>query len=250
LILQDENFKELSTPVSFPRTEPNPLTINTIAKRAPELSNLKLNFYLATRKFSNPEALRNFGQSLAAPKNLTSLTLCQLSKKHRAILQYLGNSCPKLKYLSLTGFRFNRNDVLSLILGEVLQLLPDTQKEFLCEDDEEIHGLQIPPRFLTSFCATLEHLQLEAEDAEKKKLQTSFEYTGLCHFAVAFAFRHFPKLQKFNHSGSSTSSAVKLLYHLGNNGDNEMEHENIYQENSQNLLLSWTIKTPFSGKLL
>ena len=248
--MQDENFKELSTPVSFPRTEPNPITIDTIAKRAPELSTLKLNFYLATRKFSNPEALRNFGQSLSGFQHLTSLTLCQLSKKHRAIFQYLGNACPKLKYLSLSGFRFNRNDLVSIILGELVQRLPDIQKEFLCEDNEEIHAVEVPPQFLTSFCATLEHLQLEAEDAEKKKLQASYEYTGLCHIAVAWAFRHLPKLQQFNHSGSSTSSAVKLLYHLGSNGDNQIENENIYQENSPNLLLSWTIKSPFSGKLL
>lgn len=237
--------------MAFPRTEPNPLTINTIAKRAPELSTLKLNFYFAARKFSNPEALRNFCQSLSAPKNLTSLTLCQLSKRHRALFQYLGNACPKLKYLSLTGLRFNRNDLVSLILGEVVQLLPDTKKDFLFEDNEDIHSLEIPQQFLSAFCATLEHLQLEPEEAEKKKLQASFEYTGLCHFAVAFAFRHLPKLQQFNHSGSSTSSAVKLLYHLGiNNSENQMEHENIYQENSQSLLLSWTIKTPFSGKLM
>lgn len=244
----DENFKELSTHVAFPSTQPNSLIISTISNRAPEISSLQLNFDLAAIKIA-PEFLKDFSQSLSALTMLTSLTLSQLSKKHRTILQYLGNACPQLKSLQLSGFRFNRKDLVNLMLGDCVHKLPDSTKEFLLEDDKEIHSLDIHPQFLTSFCATLEHLELQTEDfEEKKKLQASYEYTGLCKIAVAFAFRHLPNLKQFSHQGSSVSSAVKFLYQFSNSNEmSQLESENVFCDENSPPFMIWTQNSPFSG---
>lgn len=235
----DASFVELDTHIVFPKTEPNEKVIQIIGYRSPNIETLKLNFEMVMKK-TPLEKLKPIVISLNVLTNLTSLSLYCLNKHHRAILNYVGHSCPKLEHFCVTGFRIVKKDLLALILGDTLDLFPG--KDVILEEESDIHKFQILPQYLAPLCSSLQHLQLEDLE-EKKKLRKSCEYSGLSYSAVAFAIRHMTILHRIDHSSSSVSSAVKLL----NQNSKEIYEETDDINRSLRLPHSMTTNKPFSG---
>lgn len=70
----DSSFTQIDTHVCSPSSKPNEKLIQTIAKRSPNIEELKLNFINAERE-TLEEILKPFVISLSSLANLTSLTL-------------------------------------------------------------------------------------------------------------------------------------------------------------------------------
>jgi len=203
----DENIVELNAHVAFPDASLNPKLIETISLRSPFVSTVKFNFELLRRKSNLELSLIPFIRSLSVLSHLTNLSLNKLNKRYRSILMHVGQSCPKLTSLSISGFRIVKKDIFALIIGEECTTL-----EHHLESDETLEHklsmLQLNEKKLTPICHTIQHLQLEDVD-ESKKLSSD---NSVSPSVIAFLLRHMPNLQTLNHSGTSVSYAVKLLY--------------------------------------
>jgi len=245
----DNSFTELDTHVVFPKTEPNEKFVHSICNHSPSIEVLKLNFEMVGK--STPiEKLNPIVASLSSLVNLTSLSLYLLHKHHRELLNYIGISCPRLQHFCITGFRILKKDILALMLGETLKQFPDKE---MVEEENDVN-LKISTEYLSPFCFTLQHLQLEDLE-EKKKIRKSCEFSGLYPASVALLLRHMPNLRRIDHSSSSVSSAVKLLYHIPSANENlGSNHKNIYEESKDytnpRLPSPLITKSPFSGKLV
>nr|SVE85417.1 EOG090X0431 [Daphnia pulicaria] len=118
-------------------------------------------------------------------------------------------------------------------------------------EEEKNVIIEILTEYLSPFCFTLQHLQLEDLE-EKKKFRKGSEFSGLYPASVALLLRHMPNLRRIDHSGSSVSSAIKLLHQippanetLGSN------HKNIYEASQDytnpRLPSPFITNSPFSG---
>ena len=240
----DASFTELESHVAFPRSEPNEKFIQIIGAHSPRIETLKLNFELVSKRTSL-EKLKPIAQSFSALANLSKLSLCYLKKQHKCLLRFLGNSCPRLKQLCITGFTLTRKEILSLVLGEAIDKFGDYSP--LLEDEEcEIHHIQMPSEYITSMCSTLQHLQLEDLN-EKNKLKKIREYSGLTPTVVAFAIRHLPNLERIDYSASSVSAAVKLLDHNPDAISAKKLEEFLEEDASLPISLSSHCNVPFTG---
>lgn len=244
----DSSFIELDTHAVFPKTEPNEKFVLTICSRSPNIEKLKLNFEMVAK--STPiEKLNHIVISLYTLANLTTLSLCYLNKHHRKLLSYIGRSCPRLRHLCITGFRCVKKDIVAILLGENIHSFSEYDIIFGEEHDVNV---KISPSYLTPFCSTLQHLQLEDNKEEKRKFQKSYEFSKLSSSSVALLLRNLPNLQRIDHSSSSISSAVKLLHQIPTACDILVHnYERImYEEDngtSSRHRIPCEINVPFSG---
>ncbi len=211
----DSTFKELETHATFPGSEPNSKLIPTIVKHSSLLQKLKIDFTLI-KKGLGARIVTPLITSLSPLHHLTSLELYQLDKAHRSVLKFIGNSCPLLSHLSISGFHVSPKDILSIILGEFSEPLfteRGAKKVWAKLDSLEI--LQAPPEVMTPICFTLRHLKFGESDWDKK--------SDSCWSAVAFALRHLPFLEKMD--GHSTSFGVEFLH--GNWGEKCHVHPSV-----------------------
>ncbi len=161
----DETFKELKTPAAHPDSEPNySRLISTIVERSSELQKLTID----CRSIKNPtsaEKITPLITSLSSLEHLTSLNLHPMEESHRPVLKLIGNACPLLTHLSISGFKFSANDIFSLILGDFAdQLFPvNEDPKVWSEDSSSLEFLQAPSEILTPICFTLRHLVLSMD---------------------------------------------------------------------------------------
>jgi len=194
----DESFKELEIHAASPGAEPNSRLISTIAECSCELQKLKIDF----RLMKNPiqvEKISPLITSLSSLEYLTSLNLHQMREAHRSVLKLIGNSCPLLSHLSISGFCVTANDIFSLIFGEFADKL-FTDKVFL-----SLEILQAPSEILTPFCYTLRHLKLSFG---------SEMYTETFYSLATFVLRHLPSLEKMD--GHLTNFGVEKFQNSPN----------------------------------
>jgi hypothetical protein len=242
----DNSFTELETHVVFPKTEPNEKFVHSICNRSPSVEVLKMNFEMVSK--STPMAkLSPIISSLSSLVNLNSLSLNLLHKHHRELLNCIGISCPRLQHFCITGFRILKKDILALMLGEKLKQFPE--KEMVEEEKNVI--IEILTEYLSPFCFTLQHLQLEDLE-EKKKFRKGSEFSGLYPASVALLLRHMPNLRRIDHSGSSVSSAIKLLHQIPSANETlGSNHKNIYEASQDytnpRLPSPFITNSPFSG---
>ena len=249
----DNSFTELDTHVVFPKAEPNEKIVHSICNHSPSMEGLKLKFEMVEK--STPiDKLYPIISSLSSLTNLTSLSLYHLNKHHRALLDCVGISCPRLRHFCITGFRILKKDMLALMLGQTLNRFPDRE---MVEEENDVN-LKILPEYLSPFCFTLQHLQLE-ELEEKKKFRKSYEFSGLYPASVALLLRHMPNLRRIDHSSSSVSSAVKLLHQIPNKANENLgnSHKDIFEDSKYHPHLCHPghpspliTNSPFSGKLV
>ncbi|KAI9555851.1 hypothetical protein GHT06_018368 [Daphnia sinensis] len=244
----DNSFVELDTHVVFPKTEPNEKFVQTICSHSPNIEKLKLNFEMVAK--STPiEKLNPIVISLNTLSKLTTLSLYYLNKHHRTLLNCIGMSCPRLRHLCITGFRFQKKDVLALMFGETICSFADNEAIF---EEENYVNMKISPAYLTPFCSILQHLQLE-DTEERKKFQKSREFSRLSPSSVALLLRNLPNLQRIDHFSSSVCSAVKLLYQIPTaNEISANNHGQIMYDDSDGTTrarVPWEINVPFSGPI-
>ena len=191
----DDDFKELKTHASFPDSEPNLKLIPAIAKRSGQLQKLKLDFSLM-KKGIEVKKVAPLIISLSSLQLLTSLDLCQLDKSHKSVLKFVGHACPLLTHLTVSGFCFSSIDILSVVLGELVDhLSPTIFKKISYEH------LKAPLEVLTPICFTLRHLDLGEATLTKE--------SDNCWSVIAFVLHHLPKLEKMD--GHATSFGVSYL---------------------------------------
>jgi len=208
----DESFKELETHAAFPGAKPDSRLISTIANGSSKLQKLKIDFSSTDKSPLWLYEDKSLFTSLSSLKNLTDLNLHELHENHRSVLTLIGNSCPLLTHLSISGFRVTEKDVLALILGRFFY------KYFLVLEHEEIEVkkwsesffffelFQLPSEILTPFCFTLRHLQLSFG---------SEVYTDKFYSIAAFILRHLPLLEKMD--GHHTSFGVVKMSTVSSN---------------------------------
>lgn len=121
--------------------------------------------------------------SLNSLQLLTSLDLFQLDKSHKHVLKFVGHACPLLTHLTVSGFCFSSKDILSVVLGELVDHL--SSKIFKKISYEH---LKAPLEVLTPICFTLGHLDLGESTWDKE--------SDNCWSVIAFVLHHLPKLKK------------------------------------------------------
>lgn len=214
----DSTFLELETHASFPDAEPDLKLVTTIVKRSSILQKLKIDFSLM-KKGIEVEKVVPLITSLSPLDCLTILDLCKLDKLHRSVLKLIGNSCPLLTQLSITGFCLSPKDILSIILGEVVDdLFPESSvTNVVWAEDKCLTYLQVPPELLTPICFILRRL---SADWDKKSDE--------CWSVASFALRHLPLLEKMN--GHSTSFGAELLRGNWGPGITDQDRQNSLAE--------------------
>ena len=160
----DSSFEELKTHVAFPGEDPNFKLIPVIAKRSELLKKLKLDFAIMNKETAVEKVIPLI-TSLSFLQNLTSLNLFKLDGSHKSVLKFIGNSCPRLSHLSISGFVFMPKDILSVIFGELAdQMFQESSETHICfisNGSRICNQLQVEPKVLTLMCSTLAHLELE-----------------------------------------------------------------------------------------
>ena len=241
----DSTFQELETHISFPKSEPNPKLITTIASRSPHLKKLKIDFKLMKKELP-VEKLIPVVTSLNSLHHLTSLSLFNLEEEsHSPILKFLGKSCPLLSHLSICGFLITKKDVLSIMLGDLVDHLFIDNIEKPWMEDAVLQSFQVPAELLAPFCSTLRHLELENVHWDS--------FSARYYSPVVFLLRNLPLLEKLN--GKNTSMAVKILQNT--RLEAHTEFEKILREASSRSSASVQLNIehnrlirPFSGILL
>lgn len=206
----DEHFQNLMVHVAFPCSEPDLNLIRTVAKRSSGLKTLEIHLG-SLWMYPVIDKLNSVITSLSLLKNLTSLTLSKLTPSNRSILKLLGKSCPLLTSLRVSGFMFDKQDILAVILGELVDVVfPHSQEEYLDEEaslfeDRTLQSTLMSYELVSPFCLTLQTLQLGEID-EFREMDSSQLYS-----TMAFALRHLPSL-KVLEGPASISGAVLLLH--------------------------------------
>lgn len=199
--LLDDTFQELETHVSLPGSAPNLKLISSITEHSSLLQKLKLDFSMIMEGLG-VEKVAPLICSLGSLQLLTSLHLYQMDPSHRSVLKLVGNCCPLLTHLSISGFRPTTKDLLAIIFGECVDdLFPDSSDNKRLDEEMRLECLKAPPEILTPICFTLRHLQLGDVDWGKK----TDEYWSV----TSFALHHLPLLEKMD--GHSTSFGVVYL---------------------------------------
>ncbi len=198
----DSTFQELETHASFPDAEPDFKLVSTIVKQSSLLQKLKIDFSLM-KEGIEVEKVEPLITSLSPLHCLTSLNLFKLDGSHRSVLKFIGNSCPLLTHLSISGFHVSPKDILAIILGEFVDdLFPESSAtNVVWAENQCLDYLLAPPELLVPFCFTLRHLKLGDAGWDMKSDE--------CWSAASFALRHFPLLEKLD--GYSTSFAIDIL---------------------------------------
>ncbi len=195
----DDTFQELETHVSLPGSAPNLKLISSITEQSSLLQKLKLDFSMI-KEGLGVEKVAPLVYSLSSLQLLTSLNLYQMYPSHRSVLKLVGNCCPLLTHLSISGFRPTQKDLLAIIFGECVDdLFPDYNIRL--DKEMRLECLKAPPEILTPICFTLRHLQLGDVDWGKK----TDEYWSV----TSFALHHLPLLEKMD--GHSTSFGIVYL---------------------------------------
>jgi len=204
----DENFLELETHISLPKMDPDSKLIPTIADCSPLLQKLKLNFegMKKEKKFENVEKLKPVILSLNSLDHLTCLSLHNLDKSYRRVLRFLGKL--KLSHLSLGGFNIETQDVLAIVLGELLDNIPESDLGIV--DGIVLNVVQIPSEYLTPLCSTLSHLEI-GETVGYREASWKINFS-----TAAFALLHLPCLQKMGECEILSRSIVFLHHFLDN----------------------------------
>lgn len=210
----DSTFEELETHVAFPDSEPNSKLVQSIAKRASLLQKLKLDFSFM-KKMTTVEKVAPLITSLSSLLQLTSLNLYQLDSSHKSVLKLVGNSCPLLSHLSVSGLRLTPKDLLSIALGgfadELFDFLPNSETH-LWDEKVNLGTVKAPVEVLTPICRSLRHMQFE---------DANFDVDLDDGWTVAsFLLRHVPLLEKMD--GHSTSFGIALM----NDGTGRMRDKN------------------------
>ncbi len=198
----DEHFKVLKAHIALPESEPSTLLIPTIAKQAPRLEELELNFYWM--KSCDENKLAAVIKSLASLQHLSSLHLSEVSSSARLpLMGLIGKSCPTLSSLTITGGgTFSNEAILALVTGEsAIGRLPNGEPSSWCTDETILH-LEIPLEDRSPICSTLQKLILVPTQLKQGDDIVSPS-------ALSFALRHFPLAQSVG--SYSTSEAILLL---------------------------------------
>jgi len=230
----DSSILELETHISFPDSKPNPKLIQTIANQSPLLEKLTIDFReMGTGREPAEKMLEKLIKpiiySLNSIKHLTCLRLYNLGQSYRSVLSLIGKSCPLLSHLSVSGFHPGKRDIFAIIMGDVVDNLRPAlsfddpfsikkNKQPTCLEDDFLQGLKVPTEFLTPLCFTLKDLQLSNSNRKKKESRYVSSRLGYDRFEfssslVAFALRHFPRLEKMDEN-VPTSEAIRLLYNV------------------------------------
>jgi len=206
--------------MAFPSSEPNANLITTIANQSPQLKKLKLDFSVMNRA-TDIGKVKSALLPLMSLHDLTNLFLYNLDQSHSSILNLIGEFCPSLTHLSVSGFRVGKKDILALVLGRLVDyLLPPTKSlrpwsEW--KEDRALQHLVVPDKYLSSLCFTLQNLQLGV-NSENMEVTASYVNYGVniaesVNFdepSAVFLFRHFQSLQKID-GCVPTVGAIKIL---------------------------------------
>jgi len=215
----DDSFEELEIDAVLPYHQyPDQKVITTIANRSSSLAKLSINF-----TFMKPrETLDPFILSLSALQNLTSLSLHEINTGFGAnnwdnkmsVFKCIGQSCPLLSYLSVSGFTVWKAVLSLIVVGELVDgiMLTKNHRETKWSLDATLQRLRVPPEYLTPLCSTLKHLHI--------KISKSYCYDSM-NSTLAFALRHLPMLQNLD----SNSMAVKIFYDTCGLIDSKMQSE-------------------------
>jgi len=182
----DDNFLELETHISLPKMDPNSQIISTIASCSPLLQKLKINFQglRDKKKEGMVEKLKPVIVSLNSLDHLTSLNLHNMHKCYRPILGFLGKL--KLSHLCLGGFGIEKQDILAIMLGELMNHLPNSEEGIAWKRDQILQYLQIPSEYLTPLCSTLNYLAV-GKLASADYMDNKWNISGS---TVPFGLRH------------------------------------------------------------
>ncbi len=156
--------------------------------------------------------------SLNSLDHLTSLSLHNLHKSNRRVLRFLGNL--KLSHLCLGGFNIKKQDILSIVLGELLDNIPESARGIDGIINEDF--IQIPYEYLTPLCSTLSHLEI-GETAGYREANWKINYC-----TAAFTLLHLPFLQKMGDC-EILSRCIFFLHHLIDTSVWSQYHESIFR---------------------
>ena len=142
----------------------------------------------------------------------------------------LGELCPKLIHLSLTGPNiFTIKHLLALVLGKKHELLPQQLIDQFYSDDSLATHLQFTRDCVSTICLTLQQLNFG-------------------HFSpreTVFVLRHFPKLREALCS-HTVGKAIRLLYEQQQ--QKPISPITFVQRSSEELgVVEWTPNAPFPG---
>lgn len=116
----NDGIHELKMHTSYPDTLPNSILISMIAQWSLALNCLSIDFILLKKDVAD-NGIDSFIAPLHLLTEFTSLNLYCVDENHRGILKLLGNACPSLIHLDVSGFVVKQTDVLSLILGQEIE---------------------------------------------------------------------------------------------------------------------------------
>ncbi len=208
-------FHELETHISFPDSEPNPRLFLTIANRCPLLSKLTVNLSNWKNQEAMPDTVKPVMTSLIALQHLTQLSLTGMRERNRCVLRFIGQSCPSLSHLSVSGFGLEKKDVLGLVIGELIDdIFPNPLNEPSWCQDAALNRLIVPAKFRAPICHSLQDLKLSdgGDTSEMRQLKWGLSdcYYGFSASVTAFLLRHFPLLINLG-DRLPTSLAIKIL---------------------------------------
>ena len=146
---------------------------------------------------------------------------------------------------------FGAEELLALMFGEQWrQLVPQHLVTQITDSSAIVGHLEFDRVYLTPICSSLQQLLTQETDGEYKTFWCEYEEDESFEWgaeALAFIFRHFPRLQKWDHNTdpSMYAIAVQLLH---------KQYEGvpaISQSSSGELgTIRWTTKAPFQGNHL
>lgn len=148
---------------------------------------------------ANCKGLNPLITSLSSLQHLTHLNLYKMNQSHKSALKLLGNACPLLTHLKISGYCISDKDIFSLILGEFADQLFSENEDpnKVWSEDSSLEFLQAPSEILTPFCFTLRHLDLAIHPNDNEANRS----------VASFVLRHLPLLERLG--GDSTSFGVE-----------------------------------------
>jgi len=221
----DESITDLDLPTCEPNFGTDPRLFEVIARRAPHLTYLFIDFLNVNVEkmcFFDHKAFTNCLFSL---KHLNKLYLMNFSlhlspAEYISFLSHLGNLCPQLTYLCLASDSFEEEHVLALVLGERACIIPKSAKKRMWGANwSNMNSIQISKEYLTPICFSLKELAVWYPTEDEKDCEDCSggeKFTSNAFSSAAFVLRHLPNLEEMvsvnDFGGCLNYNALKLLH--------------------------------------
>jgi len=199
---------ELRLPYKYIKSFASLMTV--IARRSPKLKELVIKYFNISSLSEEPLIDWKPTKKMKGPSNscisllhdLTNLSLIYKESgsifpplrfaddpSSQSILSTVGERCPSLEKLLVSGFRYRKQDLIGLILGEVVNVLFPLENKGWSKDSV-LGSLRIPLEFMRPLCFTLQELRVFCNCHDL----TECTHRSYSPAAYAFILRHLVNL--------------------------------------------------------